>query len=62
MYCMKCGNDLAECTCPDLNERLARVNQSPHVFIQTCKKCGEHHSRCKCEEPDFTELPSRPIA
>ncbi len=56
MWCMKCNNDLADCICPDLAERIAACNQpGTHVFIQTCKKCGEHYSRCKCAEPEFTQ-------
>jgi hypothetical protein len=55
MWCMKCNHDLMDCTCPDLKERLASANASPYVFIQTCKTCGEHHSRCKCS-PETRDL------
>lgn len=49
MFCVKCNHDLGECTCPDLKERLAKLNvKGSHVFIQTCLTCGEHHARCKC--------------
>ncbi len=58
MYCCKCNNELSVCVCPDLNERLARLNQpGTHVFIQTCTTCGEHHSRCKCAVPQLSKFP-----
>ena len=33
MYCMKCQNDLAQCTCPDLAERLKAIRESGAVII-----------------------------
>lgn len=33
MYCCQCNNELSECVCPDLKERLDSLAQSPHVHI-----------------------------
>ncbi len=33
MYCCKCNNELSECVCPDLKERLAAISSSPHIHI-----------------------------
>lgn len=33
MWCCKCQNELSECTCPDLKERLENISKSPHLFI-----------------------------
>jgi len=54
MFCAKCHNDLSECTCPDLEERLAKLKNSPHFMYKMCRKCGLHYQLCKCEEPDWT--------
>lgn len=54
MYCVKCRNDLVDCTCGDLNERLAGLNNSPHFIYKKCRKCTLHYARCKCEDPDWT--------
>jgi hypothetical protein len=32
---MKCEKQLSECTCPDLEERLQRLSESPHLHPQT---------------------------
>lgn len=53
MFCMKCDKHLSNCTCPDLNERLSKIAQSPHVAVKFCKKCREHHARCTCAAPDW---------
>lgn len=54
MYCMKCQNDLLDCTCDDLEERLASLKNSPKIIYKKCRKCDRHYARCKCEEPDWT--------
>jgi len=56
MWCMKCNNDLANCTCDDLQERLEKLADSPNLSIQWCARCNKHHSRCKCESPIWTTL------
>ncbi len=33
MICIKCDQDLAACTCPDLNERLEKIIACKHVHV-----------------------------
>jgi hypothetical protein len=33
MFCTQCHNDLSECTCTDLKERLEKLAKSPHLII-----------------------------
>jgi uncharacterized protein with PIN domain len=54
MFCMKCQHALANCTCDDLEERLASLNNSPNFIYKKCRICGKHYARCKCEKPDWT--------
>ena len=48
MWCCKCDNDLGDCTCEDMEERLAGIS---HLAWKRCKTCQKHHARCKCETP-----------
>jgi len=54
MFCCKCQNDLSDCICEDLKERLASLNNSPYFIYRKCRKCNLHYSKCKCGEPDWT--------
>ena len=49
MFCAKCKEDLGDCKCPDLQERLQGLGGT--VIYRKCMKCEQHYSRCKCEEP-----------
>ena len=53
MWCMKCKNDLSECTCPDLQERLESISNSGHFIYRKCGICGLHYAKCKCEFPSW---------
>lgn len=53
MYCIKCSNDVADCTCGDIQERLASLAQHPNLSFRMCTKCNQHYSFCKCEEPNW---------
>lgn len=33
MFCVKCQRDAAECICPDREERLKKLMQSPNLYI-----------------------------
>lgn len=33
MFCCKCQNDLADCVCPDLAERLEKLKNIPQLHI-----------------------------
>ncbi len=68
MFCCKCQNDLEDCVCPDLAERMRGISDKgdTHVASRWCVKCDNHYSGCLCEEPDwklrsggkFYDLPS----
>ena len=33
MFCTKCQNDIVDCTCPDINERLESLRENSVVSI-----------------------------
>jgi len=41
-------------------ERLNSVTQSGSFVYEMCKKCGKHHSQCKCDEPDRVIVKKNP--
>lgn len=50
MFCTKCQNDLQDCTCPDLLERLRSLQRpGTNVYIPNCETCGKPVSICKCK-------------
>lgn len=51
MWCSKCNNDLKDCTCDDIKERLASLKDSKHLLMRWCAKCDNHYSQCKCDDP-----------
>jgi len=53
MWCMQCKKDLVDCTCPDIKERLAKIFDHPNLAARWCKKCDNHYSQCKCEQPEW---------
>lgn len=54
MWCTICGNHLSECTCPDIDKRMASLQNASGVMYKMCRICGKHYERCTCENPDFT--------
>lgn len=52
MWCMVCNSELIDCTCPDLMERLTRATKGGAFVFERCKVCGQHHSKCQCENPE----------
>lgn len=56
MFCTKCKNDVADCTCPDIDERLAAANQHPNIGLKTCPVCKKFIDRCKCKSDPVQEL------
>ena len=53
MFCMKCKNDLHNCICSDLGERLFGLSNVSNFVYRMCKKCKKHYAVCKCEEPEW---------
>jgi hypothetical protein len=53
MFCMRCNVDLAECSCPDIDQRLKDASDSAHQAVKWCMVCDKHYARCRCEEPVF---------
>lgn len=51
MYCARCGKNLGDCACPDIQERLSKLRNAPNVIYKMCKLCGQHYARCKCPNP-----------
>jgi len=56
---MKCNKHLSQCICPDLEERLDGAVLGGHFVYTSCKKCGKHYERCKCEKPEW-EIKDQP--
>ena len=54
MFCSKCQNDLNDCTCGDIKERLAKLKDSPYILMRWCSLCDNHYSQCKCDNPIWT--------
>lgn len=52
MWCCKCDRGLSECICPDIKERLNFAAGTGYFTYRRCVKCGEHHQRCKCTQPE----------
>ncbi len=53
MFCGKCNNDLRDCTCNDLEERLADIADSPNIACRWCIECDQHYALCKCKRPNW---------
>lgn len=54
MFCGKCKNDLKDCTCDDIKERLASLKDSNYIVMRWCAVCDSHYSQCKCDNPVWT--------
>ena len=46
MFCIRCQNDVSDCICPDIEERLRSIQT--HVAQRMCTKCDQHVDRCIC--------------
>jgi hypothetical protein len=55
MACGVCNKNIGECTCPDIDKRLAELGGPGGMMIfRVDKKCGKHFARCDCEDPFWT--------
>ena len=51
MWCVKCNNDLSDCVCPDLQERLNGLGDV--LVYRKCLKCNQHYEKCTCSNPEW---------
>lgn len=59
MFCGKCRNELQNCTCSDIDERMAALAGSEFFVYKMCLVCGRHYARCKCISPKWTSSDSK---
>lgn len=53
MWCKKCDNDISECTCDNLYDRIRTgADIEPNVF-KRCKKCGRNYLVCDCKNAEY---------
>jgi hypothetical protein len=57
MFCIRCQNDIAYCTCPDIEERLKAIAASGNWAMNTCWNCGKHNDLCTCLDASSTPNP-----
>jgi hypothetical protein len=55
MHCCKCNNEITECTCPDLKERLESLKSCEHLhigadYLARIEKQAENNSNKKTVE------------
>ena len=53
MFCIRCQNEVYDCRCPDINERLAAIGNHPAFAVMWCLDCDKHIDQCDC--PDTGE-------
>ena len=51
MFCSKCQNDLSECTCSDIEERMNKLKSASSFTYKMCGNCNKHYKLCRCETP-----------
>lgn len=51
MECGKCLNDLHDCACADVDERLRSATDLDGFAARWCMECDKHYARCRCAEP-----------
>ncbi len=51
MVCVKCGETLGLCECPDMDERLAELSKMGHMTFRICLNCNKHYARHDCDRP-----------
>jgi hypothetical protein len=49
---MKCDHDLADCTCPDLEERLNALRNCKHIHVPTMVEKPLLERKLKAEQPE----------
>jgi len=44
----KSPDSLANCICPDIDERIREMAKSPYLSITFCSGCNREWTRCSC--------------
>jgi hypothetical protein len=52
MYCTVCDKHLAHCTCPDIEERMAKLAQNPAISIAVAQNVLEREAVKKDIKPE----------
>lgn len=50
MFCTRCQNNIANCECDDIEERLASLAEHPNFATDRCKHCRRNRPDCTCDE------------
>lgn len=50
MFCIRCQNEVYDCICPDIQERLRAISNHPNFAIEWCLDCDKATSRCDCPD------------
>ena len=53
MFCIKCKSDVEDCTCSDIEERMAALRGEGMFLQKVCIKCGKYYARCRCIVPSW---------
>jgi hypothetical protein len=48
VFCIRCQNEVYDCICPDINERLAAIANHQNFAVLWCADCNKHVDRCDC--------------
>ena len=56
MTCTKCNQVLALCACDDLETRLLKALDCPHIALRFCVNCEKYADRCRCDKPEHRQM------
>lgn len=48
MFCTRCQNEVPDCECDDISERLERLADIDGFATDRCTDCGHHAVDCTC--------------
>lgn len=55
LHCTVCNQNIAECTCPGVDDKMYAMAMDPnsHFAAKWCVGCNRYWARCRCAEPQF---------
>lgn len=55
LSCDACNRNIADCICPDIDERLrvAATDLESNFIAKWCVGCNKYWARCRCAAPQF---------